>query len=416
MKHLRFLLLGLALSLAACNDTTTSDKAAEPEVLRTDESAFDDLGPYRVGLQETSLSYAAPGQEDPRELPLLVWHPGQDTEGARKNNPTLAGLMPIKESKAYKGLALPEEEDFPLAIYSHGSGGEASLAYPFAEQLASRGWIVVGIHHTGNTTLDGLGDGGVPEIISSVHRPIDVREVLDAAELGLGLEGFEDAIRTDDVFLFGHSFGGFTSLLLGGATYDIERAKARVCEDLPDPEDPEDPPENPACDFLDDPEVVAAFDAGFDDDRIGAIALQAPSMMGVLNPEGVAVPTLLLSGDRDQTTTHEGASVPIWEGLRHDDDLWLRFADAGHFSFITVCDIVGANLITNFEPTALEDGCGEDFLAPSEVAKINTAYLVAFAEYHLLGMQEWGAFVQDGQHFALENEADVSQHRHSDAP
>lgn len=390
---------------AACNDESAPDTPADHIVY--DEPAFDELGPYPISLRETTHTYDAPGLDAPREIPLLVWHPGQEIDDARKNNPKLAGILPIKESNAYKDLPLADAENFPLAIYSHGSGGEPSLAYPFAEQLASRGWIVVGIHHTGNTTLDGLGDGGVHEIISSVHRPLDVKEVLDAAQDGFGFGGFNDAIRTENVFVFGHSFGGFTSMLLGGAGYDIARAEERAC----DADDDSD-----ACTFLAQPAVQDAFDAGFADARVGAIALQAPSMMGVLDPHGVDVPTLLLSGDRDQTTTLDNATLPIWEGIDHPEDLWVRFADAGHFSFITVCDVVGSAQITMFEPTAPEDGCGDDFLPPSDVAKINTAYLVAFGEFHVLGRQEWADFVQARKAFALEGEADVTQEQHANAP
>src|SRR5690625_5842435 len=101
--------------------------------------------------------------------------------------------------------------------------------------------------------------------------------------------------------------------------------------------------------------------------------------MGILKPEGVDVPTLLLTGDRDQTTTHQNASVPIWEGLDDPRDLWVRFADAGHFSFITVCDIFGAGAIAAFEPSAPEDGCGPTFLPPSDVANLHAWYLSVFA-------------------------------------
>jgi len=362
------------------------------------ETALEERGPHTVGFQRTTVSYTPPGADTARTLPVLVWYPGISTPDARRADFTLLGTVPIRKARAFKNLALDASKPRPLAVYSHGSGGEGVLAYPYAERLASRGWVVAAVDHVGNTTKDTLGSDGVHEMASSVYRPLDISTVIDAAENGFELEGFASEIDTERTFLFGHSFGGFTAMLIGGAGYDLEKAQARACDQGADAA---------PCTFLAQEAVQQAIARGFKDTRVQAIALQAPSMMGILKPEGVDVPTLLLTGDRDQTTTHQNASVPIWEGLDDPRDLWVRFADAGHFSFITVCDIFGAGAIAAFEPSAPEDGCGPTFLPPSDVATLNAWYLSVFAEYYIQGASAWAPFVRGEQQFRIQGDAEI---------
>lgn len=400
MKHI---LLSCALvslcALAAC-----ADDPGDTNPVEYDEASLNERGPYIVGFQRTTLTYDAPGEDAPRELPLFVWYPADDAAGAKRTTLELLDLFPLKGARSFNKPPLADLDARPFAIYSHGSGGQAALGYPTAEQFATRGWIVAAVDHTGNTIADMAGSSPRATVEISVLRPLDIREVLDAAEDGFGFEGFDGKVDTAQSFIFGHSFGGFTSLVLGGATFDKSAATARACDD---------DPASDACAFLSDPEVVAAIDAGFEEPRIGAIGLQAPAMMGVLDPANINVPTLMLSADRDKTTTHERATVPIWEGLNNPADLWVRIADAGHFSFITICDEIGVEAISAFQPNATEDGCGEDFVAPLDIAKISTAYLVSFAEKNILGIDAWTPYATGKQHFEVEGDADIQHVVHA---
>lgn len=395
MKH-----IVLSCSLVfLCALSACADDSPDKDPIEYAEAALDELAPYAVGVHQTKLTYDAPGEAEPRELPLLVWYPSEGQDDARKAVLKLLNIFAIEDSRAYSKLAPADLDARPLAIYSHGSGGEATLAYPFAEQFAARGWVVASLGHTGNTTSDMAGSSARSLVEMSVLRPLDIRALLDSAEEGFGIEGFEGWVDTERTFLFGHSFGGFTSLLVGGSSYSKDRADERACSDEM----------SEACVFMRQPEVIEEIDAGFSDPRIVAIGLQAPATMGVLDVQNVNVPTLMLSGDRDQTTTHEGASLPIWDGLNHPEDLWIRFADAGHMSFISICEIVPVSAISVFQPGAEEDGCGEDFVPPGEVVRMNTSCLISFAEAHVLGVEAWAPFVQGEQHFAIEGDADIQQ-------
>lgn len=392
----RWMGLGVALAFIGCGDASDPDEVVEP----LEQSTLTESGPYKVSLRQSELRYDAPGEDEPRVLKLLVWSPADSGAGGRKSSITLAELLPIPHTDSYDDLPLAGNSPHPFAIYSHGSGGEGSLAYPQAEIMASHGWVVASVDHTGNTTLD----SSRKEVEISVLRPLDIREILDAAERGFGFEGFDGAVDVARTFLFGHSFGAFTSLVVGGANYDKAAADALACGDEA----------SDACTFMRDADVQAAMDAGFRDERVKAIGLLAPATMGVLDPGGVEVPTMMLTGDRDQTTRHESASVPIWAGLHHPSDLWVRFADAGHFSFITVCDAFGAKTIELFVEGAKEDGCGEDFLSPTDVATINTAYLFAFAQKHILGVDGWDAFLDGSETFDVAADATLTISTHDE--
>ena len=382
--------LAFAMSAAACGEEETV-------VLSYDEAALTEPGPYAVGFQRTvvrakdsPLVSAAEGVGDiaDRSLPLLIWYPS--TPGAT-GSPTIlkiANLMKIPGVRSMDNLPVANGGPFPLAIYSHGSGGEGVLAYPFAEQLVSRGWIVVAPDHVGNTTLEMVGGGSKPMLEMSYLRLLDIALVLDAASASFGVEELASAVDDEKIFLFGHSFGGFTTMSHAGAAYNLDAVIDRAC-----PAGDDEPDE--VCNLFSGDamgawtERLGTLGAG----AVRAIGLQAPATMGILDASGVNVPTLLLSGNRDQTTTDPTSAEPIWAGLHNSEDVWVRFADAGHYSFISMCDDFSPELVENFARGSLEDGCGEDFLPVGDAIRINTAFLVAFAEKHVLGVTAWDAFL-----------------------
>lgn len=383
--HLRSLIfIFLALGLIACND---EDPTQEDSVGYSKEDLLQN-GPYDIGFRRSTVRYIAPGEPDERALSTYIWYPGQADDSARRSDLKLAGFYGIRASQSFDNIPLVNHDVFPVAIYSHGSGGEASLAYPFAERLASRGWVVVAMSHTDNTTLDRLSGDTRTLLEISALRPLDVEAVIDRAAAGFGLDDLEGRLDTDNVFLFGHSFGGFTSLVVGGAGYMLHEVQSSVCEDNT----------SPACEFFSNPDVVDRVSKGFHDPRVKAIGLQAPAPLGILDMTQVAVPTLMLSGDLDITTPDPTSAEPIWAELSNPYDRWLRFPFAGHYSFITICSDMDPTVIAQIVDGAAEDGCSENFSSPVDVVALNAAMLTAFAEKHILGVDAWDAIL-DGVDF-----------------
>ncbi len=170
-------------------------------------------GPHPVGVRTTSV--VDPARD--RRLAVEVWYPaaaahvGQDLDPATRDRYQLVPGIPESYQHARRDAA-PLGERAPLAVFSHGLWGHRRQSTFLTTHLASHGWIVVGLDHTGNTSIDLISNLGRPAEeglrASMVHRPGDVRAVIDAAADGrLGVE-----IDAAHVGLTGHSFGGWTAL------------------------------------------------------------------------------------------------------------------------------------------------------------------------------------------------------------
>lgn len=353
--------------LLACTDET-----APPVDLVASATA---QGEHPVGHVLTEVVTEQLVTGDTRVLPLQVWYPAGAASGSATVY-TVAGLASVPSPFASEG-AEPLAGPLPVAVYSHGSGGVGALGYPYAERLASHGWIVVAPDHTGNTTLDFLG-GGDSFVRSALDRPLDIRAVLDALDDGVA----ELVADTDAVLLFGHSFGGYTSFAVAGARLDPGAIAPACSSDSTEPD----------CVLLADPAVQeAAREGRFADTRIAAIAPQAPAVFG-FEANALAdldVPVFLMSSGRDRTTPDALNAAPAWDELDGPDDRWLQIPEGGHHTFITTCDDVGVDVVATFQPNVREDGCGNDNtpIAPSVAAM--SAYLVAWGGVQVLGEADW---------------------------
>jgi predicted dienelactone hydrolase len=341
-------------------------------------------GPYEVGYREFPITYSAAASGDDRELLLRVWYPAAPDSGADPARYALSnGTINIALAAGIALDAPPVNEagDFPFAVYSHGNGGEGLLAYPYGELMASHGWIVVGPNHTGNTAFDFL-DTPDPGTRSALDRPNDITAVIDEFEAGLSDDDLSGKADTSGVFVFGHSFGGYTTFTSGGADVDFDSANAG-CEGSM----------SASCEVLDDPDVEAAYRAGFGDPRIVALAPQAPALVSIAEGElaDLGIPTMLMTGRLDQTTPQETSAEPSWAGVDDPDDLWVEMPLGAHFSFITICYDLDPALLALFQPDAGEDGCGPQFIDAEEAVPVLSAYVLAFGRRHVLGETEWDA-------------------------
>lgn len=382
---LRKLVLLLAFSfltsgLVACDDGEDgSDTTRAPQA--TTEQALFEQGTYAVGHQQTTVSYTPIGESALRELPVRVWYPSPAGTTGEPADYKVGGI--VKLTPLYALEATPAAPGtFPLAIYSHGSGGDNLLAYPYAELLASRGWIVVSANHIGNTALEALTNKLLPFDEVAVKRVTDISALIDDADAGFGVDLLAGSVDTDSIFLFGHSFGAYTTLVAGGATLDYNNLLA-VCGGRGSDD----------CEYLKIQEVEDAVRFGLGDERIDAIAPQAPALSSAFAFAGYAdigIPTMLMSGELDKTTPEATQTLPVWNGLDEAEDIWIDIPTGAHFTFITICDDLDAELLAGFQPDAPEDGCGDEFIATLDAVPLLRAYIVAFAEFHVLGIDAWG--------------------------
>lgn len=353
-------------------------------------------GPYPVGYVELELEYTPPGAIGPRTLPVRAWYPAIEDSGAPPATYAVAGIIELPSNGSLDAPPVSADGPFPVAVYSHGSGGEGLLAYPFAERFASHGWIMFSPNHVGNTALDGLAGTMDDWWRIAINRPADISAILDEVTAGLGGDELAAAADLERVFLFGHSFGGYTTFAGGGAKIDYQPLLDGCSGD--------------ECTFLQDPEVAAYFEMGFGDPRVDAIAPQAPALISNFAAgeiAGLAVPTMLQSGKLDLTTPDQTEAQPAWDALDDPDDVWIDLPFGAHYSFITVCDDLPPDLLAAFQPNNQNDGCGPEFTPTSEIVPVLTTYLLAFARAHVLAEPDW-TLIFDGE--PLHPEVDLHRH------
>lgn len=193
-------------------------------------------GPHPVGVRSVDLTDAARS----RYLPVEVWYPasreyaGKDTDEATLDRyDLLPGFPPLAQQAVRE--ASEADGRFPLVLFSHGFGGHRRQSTFLSTHLASHGYVVAAMDHTGNTIIDmaqftmqvmmgaPMPDTGpmVDELIEA--RPLDARFVLDrllAGDAGIARE----RIDADRVGMSGHSFGGWTTLQTTGKDRRIRAA------------------------------------------------------------------------------------------------------------------------------------------------------------------------------------------------
>jgi len=210
-------------------------------------------GPYPAGVRTARLRDASRD----RALPVELWYPGSDTERGRDLDPAhqdhyevLPGF-PAQPQEAVRDVEARAGR-FPLVVFSHGYSGDRRQSTHFTTHLASHGYVVASVDHTGNTTLDvfqNAADTGADATLesalagiveSATQRPSDVSFVIDQVLAGAG--DLSDHIDENaQIGMTGHSFGGWTSLMVTGndervgATLPLAPAGGSVSWDGPNP-------------------------------------------------------------------------------------------------------------------------------------------------------------------------------------
>jgi hypothetical protein len=154
MYFLRIALLLVAQALA-----TSPAWAADLVALQ------EPTGPYPVGqalLDWTDTTREEPGTDDPddaRQIPVQIWYPvADDLEGDAPYRPRIEAFRPqwgdesidffnSVQTSWIKDAAVNPDGPFPVVVFSHGWGSRSSSHGTFLSNVASHGYIVVGINH-----------------------------------------------------------------------------------------------------------------------------------------------------------------------------------------------------------------------------------------------------------------------------
>ncbi|MCX7298890.1 MAG: dienelactone hydrolase [Rhodobacterales bacterium] len=192
------------------------------DLVRPDAPELVAFGPHCIGVR--TITVINPGQPDvvratetevpvyDRALKVEIWYPAADdtVPGGTYNTVLRDGVTPaVLSGRAAQDAAVRTGGRFPLVIISHGHPGNRFLLSPYAENLASKGYVVASIDHR-DSTYDDLGAFGA----TLVHRPWDLKAVLDQlAGRGDDLGAVTDTSRTA---VIGYSMGGYGALIFSG--------------------------------------------------------------------------------------------------------------------------------------------------------------------------------------------------------
>jgi predicted dienelactone hydrolase len=292
----------LTLLLLACG--SGPEGSADPTV------DYDAWGAFTPG----ALTLSTGG--DP-SLPVDVWFPAQEDDGPLHNY--LLGLT----SDAIDGTpdcAAPR----PAVLFSHGSGGLRYQSMFLVEFLASHGYVVIAPDHLENTSFD---EDETAYGRVALRRPVDLTRAWDAA---LADPRLADCLDPAAGFaVVGHSFGGWTALVLAGAPIDLTLT-ATVCGAS----------RGWLCQLLDEP-VSGLVDLS--DDRVWASVPMAPSTADTLSATSIAAidaPLAILGGTEDSLTPWETDQAALWPAVTASPAALVQVDGASHYTFSDSCRLL----------------------------------------------------------------------------
>lgn len=250
---------------------------------------------------------------------MSIWYPASDdaTEGFAEY--MTGGVIAVPSTVALASPAVATGGPFAVVVYSHGAGGESQHAYPYAELLASHGFVVVSPEHPGTTIAD-FGDNYSPFERWILDRPADIPASLDWLE-DPSLPELAGRTDTSRVGLIGYSMGANGGYMLGGGVLDLDSLRAACSE--------------ADCPLLYASEVGPAF-AELSDSRIVTHIAQAPGghpSMDAVSLGGYGIPTMVQVGRLDASVSVEARTEPLWEGADAECTKTgrLKMGETGHY-------------------------------------------------------------------------------------
>ncbi len=345
-------------------------------------------GKYKVGVRTQLV--VNPNQPDvlnhsvkdgsllyDRELTLEVWYPAKlsqnqqqittysDVLGHGSNDPDRPNLPFHFGGRAARNAEVdPARVSSPLVIISHGYSGSRVMMTWLAENLASKGYVVVAIDHTDSTH----GDAG-PISSTMVHRPRDINFVIKAiSNMNQKKTSFLfGMVNTEVTAVIGYSMGTYGALIAAGV--GASKLALRFPGDIPEQ-------------YLiglqaDNPNFETMLDK-----RIKVIVAFAPfAPLGYWSEAGIKnlkIPSLFIVGDQDQTTGFAAAQW-LFDNAVNSERYLLVFQNAIH------------EVATNPAPP-LADLYSREYAHYQEPSwdnrrlnNINQHFITAFLGKHLLG-------------------------------
>ncbi|MEE3660816.1 alpha/beta fold hydrolase [Brenneria sp. g21c3] len=284
-----------------------------------------------------------------RQLDLADDRGGRALSGVVLYPTDAAGdTAPLGENTAFFGVpvindAPPRSGLHPLAVLSHGYGGNWRNQLWLAYALAQKGYIVAAINHPGTTSFDMK-----PALAAKLWlRPDDISRVITALQESSDIAG---KTASEQVAVIGHSLGGWTALAVAGARFNAERFA----------EDCLTRPQLASCKTYQaigagkDAKSRARIDASARDQRVSAVVSLDLGLASGFTPASLAavsIPVLVIAaGVPDPVLPASLESQYLMKSLPGEMSQYWESADATHFSFMQLCKPGAADLINASDP------------------------------------------------------------------
>ena len=350
-----------------------------------------------TAMQVSATAAAAEPDLDYSALPVLAETP--QFEIAQRS----LTLRDSQRDRAYPvNLYFPEDLNavsgpIPVMVFSHGYGDTRTNpeSVAAAQALAAYGFLVAIPEHIGSNAAfqDDLAIGlnhESFEVMEFVHRPLDIRFLLDTLEQQNTTE-FQGRLQLERVGIVGESFGGYTALATAGATIDVARLE-RQC-DLEAEFEPDTV--NLAlliqCRVLELvalPEVMQQLtDGSLADDRIGLVIALAPltNLFGENGMNPIQIPVVIGGGDYDVATPIVLEQLTAFQWLTTPQKYFYLAQNRSHTSALTriILDQVypKENLSENFDEA-------EEWLF-----SLTDSLIIAHGKVHLLGDESYRPYL-----------------------
>jgi len=300
---------------------------------RPDAPELAAYGAFDVGVQTLNVSNPQqidilqldPSKDEPSNLPryerpltLEVWYPA--IKGSTGKTTLDAYIRDGKTQVELHGKAVRDAKPahsaqaYPLVLISHGYPGNRYLLANLAENVASKGFVVVSIDHTDSTYRSKAAFAS-----TLVNRPVDQIFVLDkVAQMSTDSSSFlHGLVDTNNSALIGYSMGGYGAVINAGAGLTEQAVNSRLGSPFG---------------------TLARHQTGQKpavDSRLKTVIAFAPwgmnyAMWNAETLQEVSIPMLLIAGSQDDVSGYENGVRAIWQGISNVDRSLLTYDNANH--------------------------------------------------------------------------------------
>ncbi|WP_255828236.1 alpha/beta hydrolase family protein [Marinomonas rhizomae] len=339
MKNKQMTRYAVMLLVASCVPFSAVQAENRIDIIRADAPELAAYGEQAVGVRQIDFVHKnqidvlntdrerQEGDAFPyydRPLTVETWYPAQANSKGSQVLKVFA--RDGKTEIELHGQAILDAEPakvktaFPLVILSHGYPGNRFLMSPIAENIASKGYVVVAIDHTDSTysTLSDISS-------SIVNRTKDQLFILDQiSQLAKDKSSFlYNLVDTNNTGIIGYSMGGYgTVVTVGGGltSYGVNKNEGFFSA-----------PNGTLDQYLSGSEDYLALA----DSRIKTAVTFAPAgmnngFMDAKTAKGIRVPMLYIAGSVDDTVGYEDGVRALWKASTSVDRALLTFDYANH--------------------------------------------------------------------------------------